>query len=112
MNRNSVSVNLWGTTIGYLYQQANGIVGFQYDKNFLNSTIEVSPITMPLSERTYSFPVLPEQTYKGLPGMIADSLPDKFGQIVIQKYLDSQGRTADSLSVIEKLCYTGNAFVS
>ena len=107
MNRNSVSVNLWGTTIGYLYQQANGIVGFQYDKNFLNSTIEVSPITMPLSERTYSFPVLPEQTYKGLPGMIADSLPDKFGQIVIQKYLDSQGRTADSLSVIEKLCYTG-----
>ena len=83
------------------------MVGFQYDEDFLKSNIEISPVKMPLSAATYSFPALPEQTFHGLPGMVADSLPDKFGNIVIKRFLESQGRTADSLSVIEKLCYTG-----
>lgn len=98
---------MWGTTVGYLHQEDNGIVGFQYDEDFLKSDIEISPIKMPLSTITYTFPALPEITYHGLPGMVADSLPDRFGNIVIRRYLESQGRTADSLSVIEKLCYTG-----
>ncbi len=106
-NVNTVRVKMWGTTIGYLHQEDNGIVGFQYDDDFLKSNIEISPVKMPLSSVTYSFPSLPEQTFHGLPGMVADSLPDKFGNIVINRYLESQGRTADSLSVIEKLCYTG-----
>lgn len=98
---------MWGTTVGYLHQDDNGMVGFQYDEEFLKSNIEISPVKMPLSTATYTFPALPEQTFHGLPGMVADSLPDKFGNIVINRYLESQGRTADSLSVIEKLCYTG-----
>lgn len=98
---------MWGTTVGYLHQDDNGMVGFQYDEEFLKSNIEISPVKMPLSTVTYTFPTLPEQTFHGLPGMVADSLPDKFGNIVINRYLESQGRTADSLSVIEKLCYTG-----
>ena len=106
-NVNTVRVKMWGTTVGYLHQDDNGMVGFQYDEEFLKSSIEISPIKMPLSTVTYTFPVLPEQTFHGLPGMVADSLPDKFGNIVISRYLESQGRTADSLSVIEKLCYTG-----
>ena len=106
-NVNTVRVKMWGTTVGYLHQDDNGMVGFQYDEEFLKSNIEISPIKMPLSTVTYSFPALPEQTFHGLPGMVADSLPDKFGNIVISRYLESQGRTADSLSVIEKLCYTG-----
>ena len=106
-NINTVRVKLWGTTVGYLHQEDNGLVGFQYDDDFLKSNIEISPVKMPLSTVTYSFPVLPEQTFHGLPGMVADSLPDKFGNIVIKNYLESQGRTEDSLSVIEKLCYTG-----
>lgn len=106
-NVNTVRVKMWGTTVGYLHQNDNGMVGFQYDDDFLKSNIEISPVKMPLSTVTYSFPALPEQTYHGLPGMVADSLPDKFGNIVINRYLESQGRTADSLSVIEKLCYTG-----
>lgn len=104
---NVVRINLWGTPIGYLHQNENGLIGFQYDDDFLASGIEVAPITMPLSSRTYSFPTLAEQTYHGLPGLVADSLPDKFGSIVMRRYLESQGRDADSLSVIEKLCYTG-----
>ena len=106
-NVNTVRVKMWGTTVGYLHQEDNGIVGFQYDDDFLKSDIEISPIKMPLSTITYTFPALPEITYHGLPGMVADSLPDRFGNIVINRYLESQGRTADSLSVIEKLCYTG-----
>lgn len=98
---------MWGTTIGYLHQDNNGMIGFQYDEEFLKSNIEISPIKMPLSTVTYSFPNLREDTFHGLPGMIADSLPDKFGNIIINRYLESQGRAADSLSVIEKLCYTG-----
>lgn len=104
---NTVRVKMWGSTVGYLHQEENGIVGFQYDEDFMGSGIGISPIKMPLSNLTYSFPALSEQTFHGLPGMVADSLPDKFGTIVINKYLESQGRTADSLSVIEKLCYTG-----
>lgn len=106
-NINTVRVKLWGTTVGYLHQDDNGPIGFQYDEDFLKSNIEISPVKMPLSAVTYSFPSLPEQTYHGLPGMVADSLPDKFGNIVIKSYLENQGRTEDSLSVIEKLCYTG-----
>lgn len=107
MDRRMVCVKMWGTPIGYLRQEENGIVGFQYDEEFIGSGIEVSPIKMPLSQRTYSFPTLSEETFHGLPGMVADSLPDKFGTIVINRYLESQGRRPDSLSVIEKLCYTG-----
>lgn len=106
-NVNTVRVKMWGTTVGYLHQDDNGMVGFQYDEEYLKSNIEISPIKMPLSTATYIFPALPEQTFHGLPGMVADSLPDKFGNIVINRYLESQGRTADSLTVIEKLCYTG-----
>lgn len=107
MDVRTVKVKMWGSTIGYIHRQDNGLIGFQYDENFIPSGIEVSPIKMPLSDLTYSFPALPEETFNGLPGMIADSLPDKFGNIVIKRYLESQGRTKDSLTALEKLCYTG-----
>ena len=107
VKRKTVSVKMWGTVVGYLHEEENGIIGFQYDKDFLKSRIEISPVKMPLSNRTYSFLNLREETFYGLPGMVADSLPDKFGNIVINKYLEAQGRTSDSLSIIEKLCYTG-----
>ncbi len=103
----TVKVKLWGSTIGYLHMQESGLIGFQYDRNFLGSGIEVAPLTMPLSELTYSFPALPEATYSGLPGIFADSLPDKFGNIVIRSYLLSQGRTENDLTALEKLCYVG-----
>lgn len=103
----TVKVTLWGSPIGYLHQQENGLIGFQYDTDFIGSGIEVSPIRMPLSKMTYAFPALPEETYSGLPGMVADSLPDKFGNIVIKRYLDSIGRSDDTLTPLEKLCYTG-----
>lgn len=107
MAAETVKVKLWGSTIGYLHRQEDGLIGFQYDRNFLRSGIEVAPLTMPLSDLTYSFPALPEATYSGLPGIFADSLPDKFGNIVIRSYLLSQGRTENDLTALEKLCYVG-----
>ncbi len=102
-----VKIVLWGTVVGYLHKFENSTIGFQYDTDFLSSGIELSPIKMPLSNATYSFPMLSEATFHGLPGLVADSLPDKFGTAVINRYLESLGRSGDDLTVIEKLCYTG-----
>ncbi len=78
MSIRTVRVKLWGVAIGYLHQQDNGLIGFQYDDEFIPSGIEVSPVKMPLSNRTYSFPSLSERTFKGLPGMVAFEIPNNY----------------------------------
>ena len=101
-------VKLWSTLIGIFYlNEATGYVTFEYDKDFRGSGIEVSPIMMPLSDRLYEFPSLVDSSFDGVPGLMADSLPDKFGNAVIDQWLASQGRTSESFNVIERLCYTG-----
>lgn len=101
-------VYLWGTKIGTVVQNdKNDIPKFMYDKKFLKSNIELSPITMPLSSQIYSFPNLNEKTFRGLPGMLADSLPDKFGNKVIDNYLAQDGRSIEELTAVERLCYVG-----
>ena len=62
---------------------------------------------MPLASAPYSFPELPRATFKGLPGLLADSLPDKFGNALIDAWLASQGRTPDTFNPVERLCYIG-----
>lgn len=102
-------VMLWGTKIGTVaFDNSNGLGAFEYDLEFLNSGIEVSPIVMPLSRRVYTFPELSGQSFHGLPGLLADSLPDKFGNAVINAWLQSQGRSPESFNPVERLCYTGN----
>lgn len=99
---------LWGTIIGYFYyDESKGLVSFEYDDKFLQSGIQVSPIKMPLSKKLYEFPELINTSFKGVPGLISDSLPDKFGNAVIDSWLASLGRTSDSFNVLERLCYTG-----
>lgn len=101
-------VQLWGRTIGAVAQdEGRDYAAFQYDREFAASGIELSPVMMPLSERVYEFPALPKNTFHGLPGLIADSLPDKFGNALIDAWLATQGRTAASFSAVERLCYTG-----
>src|SRR6201981_1762936 len=80
---------------------------FQYDPEFAKSGIQISPLTMPLSERVYEFPELPRITFHGLPGLLADSLPDRFGNALIDAWLATQGRTAGDFNAVERLCYTG-----
>ncbi len=102
-------VRLWGRTIGAVSVQPNELVGsFQYDADFARSQVQVSPIVMPLTTSVYRFPQLSTASFHGLPGLIADSLPDKFGNALIEAWLASQGRSPASFDAVERLCYTGN----
>src|SRR4029077_9276460 len=101
-------VRLWGRTIGAVsLEEGARIAAFQYDPAFLASGIELSPLTMPLSQRVYQFPSLPQVSFPGLPGLLADSLPDKFGHALIDAWLATQGRRPESFNAIERLCYVG-----
>ena len=99
-------VRLWGKLIGAV-ALGEGVADFQYDPAFARSGIEVAPLMMPLSGRVFRFPELSAQTFHGLPGMLADSLPDKFGNALIDAWLATQGRAPGSLNAVERLCYTG-----
>ena len=101
-------VQLWGRIIGAVsLEEGRDVASFQYDRAFAASGIELSPLVMPLSERVYEFPALPRNTFLGLPGLLADSLPDEFGNALIDAWLATQGRTAGNFSAVERLCYTG-----
>ncbi|MBT3201573.1 MAG: type II toxin-antitoxin system HipA family toxin [Phycisphaerales bacterium] len=105
----TAEVKLWGSTIGaVVLADGKQAASFQYDSNFAQSGIQVSPLTMPLSQRTYSFGALAQESFHGLPGLLADSLPDRFGNALINAWLARQGRTPDSLNAVERLCYTGS----
>ncbi|MEB2319702.1 MAG: HipA domain-containing protein [Pseudomonadota bacterium] len=102
------TVRLWGRDIGavsWLDDRAIGV--FQYMPEFARSSIELAPIMMPRSPDPYEFPGLPRDAFKGLPGMLADSLPDKFGNALIDAWLATQGRSAGSFDPVERLCYIG-----
>lgn len=100
-------VRLWGRTIGAVsLEDGNPHAAFQYDPAFAGSGIEVSPLTMPLGPQIYRFPALPLPTFHGLPGLLADSLPDRFGNALIDTWLATQGRRPESFNAVERLCYT------
>lgn len=102
-------VKLWGKTIGAVSWDNNaGRGNFQYDPAFAKSGIEVAPLTMPLADKIYTFPALPPETFHGLPGLLADSLPDDFGNALINTWLAREGRSPDSFDPVERLCYTGS----
>lgn len=101
-------VKLWGRTIGAVsLADGDKVAAFEYDPTFAKSGIQVSPLMMPLSNRIFTFPDLSKQTYHGLPGLLADALPDKFGNALINTWLATQGRTPDEFNAVERLCYTG-----
>lgn len=80
---------------------------FQFTPEFAESGIQVSPVTMPLRPDVFEFPELPRHAFFGLPGLLADSLPDRFGNALIDAWLATEGRSRESFSAVERLCYTG-----
>ncbi len=101
-------VRLWGKAIGAVsLRDGRNYAAFQYMPAFAESGIQVSPITMPLGSKVYVFDDLPLRTFHGLPGLLADSIPDKFGSALINVWLATQGRTPESFNAVERLCYTG-----
>jgi serine/threonine-protein kinase HipA len=102
-------VKLWGRTIGAVaLEDGAAAASFEYDPAFIRSGIEIAPLTMPLSRRIYSFPALGRDAFHGLPGLLADSLPDRFGNALINAWLATRGRSPDSFNAVERLCYTGS----
>ena len=101
-------VILWGSDIGAItWLPDRGLGVFQYTPEFSRSRIEVAPLMMPLADRPYEFPSLSRETFRGLPGMLADSLPDRFGNTLINAWLSARGRAPGSFTPVERLCYTG-----
>ncbi len=109
-------VNIWGAFAGVVTWDAERqLSSFQFDKSFIEKNWDISPIKMPISSgsRVYSFPDLrpskdmTEDTFKGLPGLLADSLPDKYGNQLIEAWLAQNGRAPNSMNPVEKLCFIG-----
>lgn len=102
-------VKMWGRTIGAVaLADGDNVASFEYDSEFARSGIEIAPLTMPLASAVYRFPALGWDTFHGLPGLLADSLPDKFGNALIDAWLATQGRQPNSFNSVERLCYTGS----
>ncbi|NRB25020.1 type II toxin-antitoxin system HipA family toxin [Shewanella sp.] len=89
------------------YDTENQIGWFEYFPSFIKKGIELSPIKMPLSKKIYSFPELDYPTFKGLPGLIADSLPDDFGNAVMNAWIASKGKSSTEITPLQRLQYTG-----
>ena len=104
---------IWDRIVGAVaWDDARGFATFEYDDDFLDLGLELSPLRMPAADarsgqELFSFPHLPEETFKGLPGLLADSLPDRFGNAIIDQWLARQGRRPAEFSPVERLCYTG-----
>lgn len=107
-------IKLWGNTLGAVsWLEDRGYAIFEYDPDFLKQGLDVSPIHMSLAaarngDAKFSFPTLRKETFLGLPGLLADTLPDKFGNRIIDAWLARNGRDGATFSPVERLCYTGN----
>lgn len=106
-------VNIWGKRVGAVsWNNDTGSATFEFEPDFIQNGIDLSPVIMPLDDlvrgrRIYSFPTLPRLTYRGLPGLLADSLPDRYGNRLINEWLAIQGRSENDFSSVDRLCYIG-----
>lgn len=108
-NRTIAEVYLWGTLVGHVsWNETSEIASFEYDNKFLKAPVEPSPLRMPKKKTIYTFRELDKKTFKGLPGMLSDSLPDKYGNALIDVWLSTQGRTSEAFNPVERLCYMGS----
>ena len=105
-----IEVYVWNKFVGALALDPTlGYYVFAYDKDFARSGIQLSPLQMPAddSERPYVFTDLPEATYRRLPAMLADALPDEFGNALIDKYMAEKGLPKSSITSLDRLAYMG-----
>jgi len=105
-----VEVHLWGEMIGAVaLDPGYGFYAFRFTREFRQRGIELSPLHMPVSEdRTFIFPDLPEATYKRLPALLSDALPDDFGNALIDKYMADRGISAAAVTPLDRLAYMSN----
>ncbi|MCW3082879.1 MAG: hypothetical protein JWP12_245 [Bacteroidetes bacterium] len=106
-------VKIWNQLVGaVLWDKNANIARFEFDEHFLKQGLDLSPVRMPVAEaltgkKIYSFPALPFETYRGLPGLLADSLPDRFGNQLLDTWFARQGKDPEQIDPVERLCYIG-----
>ncbi|HMJ34981.1 MAG TPA: type II toxin-antitoxin system HipA family toxin [Baekduia sp.] len=99
---------LWGTRVGAVsIESGDPFATFQYDPAFVPSGIQLSPVHMPLRAEPYRFTRLPVDPFDGLPGLLADALPDTWGRALVDSWLAADGRSPASFDIVERLCYVG-----
>lgn len=105
----TAKVYLFDLFVGGLLWDEDAQLGlFEYDPEFVKTGIEISPIHLPLAaNQTYAFPSLNRETYKGLPAILADSLPDDFGNALIDAWLAKEGRDKATFTPVERILYQG-----
>ena len=102
------NVMLWGRRIGAVsWDESRAIGVFQYDPDFVGAGVEVAPLMMPVRETPYEFPTLNRDSFMRLPGMLADALPDRFGNRLIDAWLAETGRNREEFNPVDRLCYIG-----
>ena len=104
------NIHLWDDLVGAVMEFENGRIGFSYDSEYIrNGGLAISPKFLPIEPRTFEFPDLQRQdAFMGLPGVLADSLPDTFGNLIIKKYFEERGELDKSMSPVQRLLYVGN----
>lgn len=105
-------IHLWGKRVGAIaWDAATHLGSFEFEPSFLSQNLDLAPLKMPISQargRVFSFSELSQSnTFKGLPGLLSDVLPDKYGNSLINAWLAQQGRPANSLNPVEMLCFIG-----
>jgi serine/threonine-protein kinase HipA len=113
---NTAFVKIWGTVVGAIaWSEITGYATFEYDPTFKMKGWDLSPLQMPINgnKSSFNFPALRKRndpaldTFKGLPGLLADVLPDRYGNELINLWLAQQGRQLDSMNPVEMLCFIG-----
>ena len=105
-----IEVLIWGKRVGAATADpALGCYAFEYEPSWKRQDIELAPLTMPLSDRrqTFTFPTLPKATYFGLPSMLADALPDDFGNALIDAWMATKGIERSAITILDRLAYMG-----
>jgi len=103
-----ITINYLGQQVGAAsFDTSSGLGAFEYSPDFIDQGIELSPLKMPLAKRIYVFPELDPATFKGLPGLLADSLPDDFGNAVLNAWVASKGKQPSAITPLQRLKYTG-----
>lgn len=109
----TAAVKIWDIIVGAIaWDESRELATFEYHESFSKKGLNISPITMPIEQarngkRIFSFPSIDRETFFGLPGLLSDSLPDKFGNKLLDTWFAQQGRDPNSFNPIERLCYTG-----
>jgi len=105
----AVDVFLWGHHVGRIAPDFGSYYQFQYDPEFIRTGIQIAPIHMPLRSEIYKVinMELPKGTFRGLPGVFADSIPDSFGNALIDKWMDEQKIPKSLISTLDRLAYVG-----